>query len=135
MLLNGLPLGLIWGIVFSYLEGRRSTELLGVVLSSTLIFASGLVKSVGSSLMTDWGVSALWMPFMTGAIFIAPLAGLAWLLNLTPPPSALDHAARAERRPMTRLERRAFLQRFMPGLTLLVAAYLTLAGRTRHAPE
>lgn len=126
MLLNGLPLGLIWGIVFSYLEGRRSTELLGVVLSSTLIFASGLVKSVGSWLMTDWGVSALWMPFMTGAVFIAPLAGLAWLLNLTPPPSALDHAARAERRPMTRLERRAFLQRFMPGLTLLVAAYLLL---------
>jgi uncharacterized protein (DUF486 family) len=66
------------------------------------------------------------MPFMTGAIFIAPLAAMTWLLNQTPPPSALDHAARAERRPMTQLERRAFLQRFMPGLTLLVAAYLLL---------
>ncbi|MCC6727009.1 MAG: hypothetical protein IT258_21080, partial [Saprospiraceae bacterium] len=37
MFLNGLPLGLIWGIVFSYLEGRRTTEVLGIALASTFI--------------------------------------------------------------------------------------------------
>src|SRR5579859_262530 len=26
LFLNGLPLGMIWGIIFSYLEGRRFTE-------------------------------------------------------------------------------------------------------------
>jgi hypothetical protein len=29
MFLNGLPLGMIWGLVFSYLEGRKTSELLG----------------------------------------------------------------------------------------------------------
>jgi len=41
LLLNGLPLGVIYGLVFSYLEGRKSTEFLGAVLSASFIFASG----------------------------------------------------------------------------------------------
>ncbi len=131
LFLNGLPLGLIWGIVFSYLEGRRTTEVLGVVLASTFIFASGFVKSVGSWVMVEggpqWGgQSHFWMPFVTGALFIVPLMGMAWLLDRTPPPDALDRAARSERRPMTGGERRAFLQKFLPGLVVLVAAYLLL---------
>lgn len=124
--LNGLPLGLIWGIVFSYLEGRRATEVLGVVLSSTFIFAAGFVKSVGSWVMLDCGKTQFWMPFTTGALFIVPLVGVAWLLDRTPPPDASDLAARSERRPMTGEERRAFLQNFLPAIVVLVAAYLLL---------
>src|SRR3569833_1124439 len=30
---NGFPLGLIWGLVFGYLEGRKSTEFMAAVLS------------------------------------------------------------------------------------------------------
>src|SRR5438105_2204902 len=30
---NGLPLGMVWGMVFGYLEGRRYTEVLGAGLS------------------------------------------------------------------------------------------------------
>jgi Family of unknown function (DUF5690) len=126
MFLNGLPLGLIWGIVFSYLEGRRTTELLGVALASTFIFASGFVKSVGSWVMVDVGQSHFWMPFVTGALFIMPLVGMAWLLDRTPPPDHLDKAARNERKPMTKAERRAFLQKFLFGIIALVAAYLLL---------
>ncbi|PIB73332.1 DUF5690 family protein, partial [Mycolicibacterium brumae] len=29
-----LPLGLIWGLVFGFLEGRRTTEVLGAVAGS-----------------------------------------------------------------------------------------------------
>ena len=29
LFLNGLPLGMVWGLVFSFLEGRKTTELLG----------------------------------------------------------------------------------------------------------
>ena len=29
---NGLPLGMVWGLVFAYLEGRKNTELLGAGL-------------------------------------------------------------------------------------------------------
>ena len=47
LFLNGLPLGMIWGLVFSYLEGRRNTELLGAGMSASFIVSSGLVKSLG----------------------------------------------------------------------------------------
>ena len=41
MFFNGIPLGMIWGLVFAYLEGRKYTEILGTGLSISFIFASG----------------------------------------------------------------------------------------------
>ena len=52
LFLNGLPLGLIWGLVFSYLEGRRVSEVLGAILCASFIIASGVVKSAAVWLMT-----------------------------------------------------------------------------------
>ena len=46
MLLNGLPLGMVWGIVFNYLEGRRVTEILAAGLCTSFIVSSGLVKKI-----------------------------------------------------------------------------------------
>ncbi len=43
---NGLPLGMVWGMVFGYLEGRRMTEVLGAALSVSFIFSAGLCRSV-----------------------------------------------------------------------------------------
>jgi hypothetical protein len=54
--LNGLPLGLIWGIVFSYVEGRRATDMLATFLSISFIVGSGFVKSIGRYLMSEWAV-------------------------------------------------------------------------------
>ena len=36
--LNGLPLGMVWGLVILYLEGRRTSELLLVGLGAYLAF-------------------------------------------------------------------------------------------------
>src|SRR5438477_457900 len=33
LFMNGLPLGMVWSLVFSYLVGRKSTEVLGASLS------------------------------------------------------------------------------------------------------
>src|ERR1700748_1235815 len=65
LFINGFPLGMIWGLVFSYLEGRRATEFMAAVLSTSLIFASGFVKTVGRTLMHSFGVSEYFMPFLT----------------------------------------------------------------------
>src|SRR5690606_7215262 len=93
---NGLPLGAVWGLVFGFLEGRRTTELLGAGLSASYIVASGIVKSVGLALMNA-GVPEAWMPAVTGAVF-APLFVLAVLaLAKLPPPSRADVAARTQR--------------------------------------
>ena len=53
MFLNGLPLGMVWGLVVGYLEGRRASEMLLAILSVSFIIGSGIVKDVGK-----WMVAA-----------------------------------------------------------------------------
>ena len=112
MFLNGFPLGMIWGIVFSYIEGRRFTDILGVVLSSSFIVSSGVVKSVGLFVMNSWGVSEFWMPSVTGALFFVPLLICSYLLQRVPPPTPEDIANRTERIPMTATDRKNLVKKF-----------------------
>ena len=138
--LNGLPLGMVWGLVVLYLEGRRTSEILLAGLSCSYIVSSGVVKNVGLALMAGdglFGVDALklpaavpqfWMPAVAGLLFLPLFLLSVWLLNLTPEPTALDVAARAERVPMYRTDRNDFLRRFAPGIALLVVAYFFLTA-------
>ena len=50
---NGFPLGIIWGIVFSFVEGRKATDFIGASLAVSFIFSSGLVKSVAKYLQVN----------------------------------------------------------------------------------
>ena len=126
MFINGLPLGMVWGLVFGFLEGRRTTELLGAILSTSFIFASGLAKTVGKSMMLYAGISETWMPFVAGAVFIGPLLLSTWLLNQTPPPSPEDIALRTIRLPMGKEQRRNFLKIFGLALIPIITAYAML---------
>lgn len=131
MVANGLPLGMVWGLVVSYLEGRRTSELLLAGVSVSFILASGAVKDVGRALMQGlggWSVSEWWMPAATGGLFLLPFLGSVWLLESLPRPAAEDVAARAAREPMDGTRRWAFLRRFWPGLTLLLVVYLFLTA-------
>jgi hypothetical protein len=128
LFLNGLPLGMIWGLVFGYMEGRRTSEVLGAILCASFILSSGVVKSVGKTLMLDAHVSPFWMPAATGAIFMPLLAVSVWALMQLPPPSAADEAARTRRQPMDRAQRRAFLATYAPGVALLVLSYVLLTA-------
>lgn len=126
LLCNGLPLGMVWGLVFSFLEGRRITEAVGAILCASFIFGSGIVKSVGRWLLIEQGVGELWMPALTGLIFLPPLLLFTFLLSRTPPPNARDVAARKARGPINKEQRRAFARRYWPGLFALVLAYVLL---------
>ena len=128
MLLNGLPLGMVWGIVFSYLEGRKFTEILGVALCSSFIVSSGVVKSVGLLVMDNWSVSQFWMPAVTGALFLIPFMLFAWLLNRMPAPTEEDKYLRTERKPMSGKDRiKVFLTFFFP-IVILVIFYTLLTA-------
>lgn len=127
LFLNGLPLGLVWGLVFGFLEGRRTSEILGAGLCASFIVASGAVKSVGKVLL-DSGVPELWMPAATGALFLPPLLFCAFLLARLPAPSAADEAARSRRAPMDASARAAFARAYAPGLVLLVGLYVFLTA-------
>lgn len=125
---NGLPLGMGWGLVFSYLEGRRFTEVLGAGVSVSFIFSSGFAKSVGGFVMKFWGISEYWMPFVSACIFLLPLLFFLWMLNQVPPPDALDEELRTKRQPMNQEERKKFLFMFAPGLILLILTYTLLTA-------
>lgn len=127
LFLNGLPLGMIWGLVFSYVEGRRSSELLGAILCASFILSSGVVKSVAAWLMLQ-GVSERWMPAMTGLVFVPVLLVALVVLERLPPPDARDEAERTVRRPMSAADRRAFLRDHGVTMALLVMGYVVLTA-------
>jgi MFS family permease len=138
MFLNGLPLGMIWGLVFSFLEGRRTSEILGCGMAVSFIVSSGIVKSIGKSLLNK-GISQWWMPATVGAIFFIPLVLSTLVLESVPAPNEDDVASRTERVQMTGKDRTRFFFTFWPGLILWVLFMVVLTAyrdfRDNFAPE
>ena len=126
MLINGLPLGLIWGVVFSFLEGRKFTEILGVFMASSFMIASGIVKSVGLFVMQQFNIAETWMPFFAAVAFIPILIIGIWMLSCIPEPNQEDISLRTERVPMDADNRKRFFKLFWPGIFLVVAVYVGL---------
>jgi MFS family permease len=123
---NGLPLGFIWGIVFSFLEGRRFTEVLGAIMASSFIFASGIVKALGRFLIDSFGITEFWMPFFTGLLFLPILFLGIYMLQKIPAQDKEDKILRTERRPMNKGERRNFFLYFAPGIIFSIVIYVAL---------
>src|SRR3954468_3841600 len=78
--LNGLALGVVFGLVMGFLEGRQRTEALVASLCASFIVADGVMKSAGGYLL-KLGVGELWMPAAAGLIFLPPLLLFAWMLS------------------------------------------------------
>ena len=146
--LNGIPLGMVWGLVVWYLEGRRTSELLLAGLSCSFILASGIVKDFGRAVMgggvAEWWskipllgtiisrlmgeVSEGWMPAVVGLHFCPFFFISVWLLNQLPQPTESDIEARTERETMDGPERLSFLKHFLLGIFLLCIAYFFLTA-------
>jgi hypothetical protein len=128
LFLNGLALGLIWGLVFGFLEGRRLSEVLGAMLCASFIVSSGVVKSVGETVMLKGWADERWMPAVVGLIFAPLLVVCVFGLSALPPPTAEDERLRVARAPMDRKARAAMFAAFAPGLIALVAIYVGLTA-------
>jgi hypothetical protein len=125
LFVNGLSLGMVFGLVLGFLEGRRLTEALTAGLCASFILADGVTKSVGAWLLQQ-GVAEDWMPSVAGLIFLVPLCvGVAMLAKI-PPPNQQDIAARTARHTLTRSERWSLYRRYAGGLSLLVTMYLLM---------
>ena len=145
---NGLPLGMVWGLVVWYLEGRRTSELLLAGLSCSFIVSSGIVKDFGRAMMAGdvaswWGhvplfggtISSLigdvgegWMPAVVGLHFLPLFVLSVWMLNQLPSPSQADVQARSRRVTMDGALRINFVKEFFGALVLLCVAYLFLTA-------
>ena len=137
MFLVGLPLGMVWGVAFSYLEGRKTSELLGSGMAVSFIVSSGVIKSIGAKLLQA-GLPQFWMPATVGAIFYIPMI-LAVALESLPPPDEEDIACRTERVIMDRQDRIRFFKYFAPGLVAMIIFFMFLTAyrdfRDNFAPE
>lgn len=122
---SALPLGMVWGLVFSFLEGRRTTDLMGAGLCCSFIVASGVAKTVGASVMQA-GISEAWMPAVAGLLYFPVFCLAVWMLRRLPHPSELDVALRVERKPMHRIERRKFLAKNAFGIACLMLVYVAM---------
>lgn len=126
MFMNGLPLGMVFGIVLSYLEGRKNTELLAAALSATFIFSTGFVKTVGVWYIQQFAVGEFWMPFLTGLTFFPIFLLSVWFLGKSESPNEADVVLRSERKPMFGKERMQFLKLFKWEFAALVLVYILL---------
>ncbi|MEJ8843670.1 DUF5690 family protein [Lacibacter sp. H375] len=126
LLVNGFALGFMWGIVFSYIEGRKATDFIGSAMAVSFIFAGGFTRTISKWLLVEWNVSEQWMPFVTGLIFVLPLLFLIWLLERIPSPDNDDIEQRAERVNMNSSDRKVILTTFGSGLFIITLAYVFL---------
>ncbi len=135
---NGLPLGMVFGLVLAFLEGRQQTEALAAGLCTSFILADGVTKMVGKALL-DYGVSQFWMPAAVGIVFLTPLLGFVWMLTRIKRPTQADIAARSERKPIDANERRSFVKKYAPGLIPILIMFLLVTVvrsiRSDFAPE
>lgn len=123
---NGFMLGFMWGIIFSYAEGRRTTDFIGAAMAVSFIFAGGFSRSVAVWLRDSWQVPEQWLGFMTGLVFLVPLIIFMILLERVPPPDKDDIQERNVRRPMTKDERRQLFKMYGGGLVAVVLTYMFL---------
>lgn len=124
---NGLPLGMVWGVIFSFLEGRRMTEVLALGLSGNMVVSSGILKTIYLNVNGWWTVSEFWMPFIIGLIFLPAFLFFVWMLSIIPKPNTEDISFRSVRPPMTSRNRKAVIQQFGFGLICITIVYALMA--------
>lgn len=121
---NGMALGCMWGVIFSFIEGRKVTDILASLLGVSMAVSSGTAKSLGLYVVDTFGVSEFWMPALIGGLAFPLLIFLGWALNRLPQPTAEDRALRSERVTLNSEQRKNLFKSFMPVLILLFFANL-----------
>ena len=123
---NGLSLGCMWGVIFSFLEGRRTSDILASIMGVSMALSSGLAKSMGLYALNELGVSEFWMPALIGAVAFPLLCLTGWMMTRFPKPTAADIASRSVRVTLNGAQRWELFCKFMPVLIMLFAANLLL---------
>ncbi|MCE7061586.1 DUF5690 family protein [Dyadobacter sp. CY343] len=127
LFLNGLPLGMVWGVIFSFLEGRRFTEMLSIGLNISVIVASGILKTTYLEIHLSFpAISEFWMPALMGGIFLPFFLLFVWMLTFIPAPTKEDIRLRAERPPMTQADKKEVMKQFGFPVFCLVIFYGTI---------
>lgn len=126
LMINGFALGFMWGIIFSYVEGRRATDFIGAAMAVSFVFAGGFTRSVAVWLRDEWMIPERWLGFATGLVFLLPLIAFIYLLEKVPKPDQDDIEERTVRMPMNKDERSKFWALFKSGILIIIVTYVFL---------
>lgn len=121
---NGLALGCMWGVIFSFIEGRKVTDILASLLGVSMAVSSGMAKSLGLFVVNTLGVTEFWMPALIGGLAFPLLIFMGWALNKLPQPTDEDRVLRSERVTLNGEQRRQLFKSYMPLLIMLFFANL-----------
>jgi len=127
LFLNGLPLGMVWGVIFSFLEGRKLTEFLALGLSLNLVMTSGVLKTIYLYLQETFHFQEFHLPYIIGLIFLPFFLFFVWMLAQIPPPNEEDLKLRNKRVAMTDEDKNRIVKEFGLGLFCFVGMYLLMA--------
>lgn len=119
MFVNGLSLGCMWGVIFSFIEGRKVTNILASLLGVSMVFSSGVAKSFGLFAMNEMQIDQFWMPAVIGGFALPLLVFMGYMLKRLPQPTAEDIMLRNERVVLDGKGRVALFRKYAPILTLL----------------
>ena len=119
MFVNGLSLGCMWGVIFSFIEGRKVTDILASLLGVSMVFSSGVAKSFGLFAMNEMQIDQFWMPAVIGGFALPLLVFMGCMLKRLPQPTAEDIALRNERVVLDGKGCVALFRKYAPILTLL----------------
>jgi MFS family permease len=127
LFLNGLPLGMVWGVIFSFLEGRKLTEFLSLGLSLNLVMTSGVLKTIYLYLQETYHISEFHLPYIIGLVFLPFFLFFVWMLAQIPPPNEEDLKLRNRRTAMTKNDKDRIIKEFGVGLFSFIGMYLLMA--------
>lgn len=119
MFANGLSLGCMWGGIFSFIEGRKITDILASLLGVSMVFSSGIAKSFGLFAMNEMQIDQFWMPAIIGGFALPLLVFTGYMLKRLPHPTVVDIALRNERVTLDGKGRKVLLKKYAPILSLL----------------
>jgi MFS family permease len=127
-LLAGVALGPMWGLTFSYLEGRQFSEVMAAGMGVSTIVSSGILKSISKGLLDTGWIGEYWMPPFVGAIFFPILLFFVFCLESLPEPSENDIDVKTERVQMDGDDRIRYIKEFWPAVITLTALYIFISA-------
>ena len=130
MFVNGLSLGCMWGVIFSFIEGRKVTDILASLLGVSMVFSSGVAKSFGLFAMNEMQIDQFWMPAVIGGFALPLLVLMGYMLKKLPQPTAEDIALRNERVILDGKGRKKLFMKYAPILSrLFIGNFMLLVLR------
>ena len=124
ILIGSICCSAIFGIEFTYLEGRSNGDTYIAAVNCTVFFGSSICRAVGSALIR-WGVVDSWMPILLVVLY-APITLMSlFCLDAIPDPTHADVVSMGDRTTMTSMEKSAFITNHIFGLVPLLIGYVS----------